>query len=317
MIPILLALSTIIAIGTFVYLVLATPETLSRPKSKAGDDVEQDMLDYAASSVEGRADKMLFQKSLYERIVNRLLRQCIAFGRRFTPQHYVEVCAAKLRHAGKRGPEELDRFLAIRLVSAVVGVGLLIITVLIARDVIVLPRMFLALVGLATLFALVGPDAWLNRSAAGRQELVQTSLPDVLDLLTISVEAGVGFEQAIGHVTEMMDGPLPEEFGRMNAEMRAGASRAEALRALDERVGVEDVRSFIMAILQADKFGVSIARILRAQSDEVRTKRRQRAQECAQKAPVKMLVPITLFIFPPLFIVLLGPAMLNIATSLK
>jgi tight adherence protein C len=314
MIPVFLAFSSIAAVGIFVYLVTATP-----PKPVVENRSAKFLMEMKAE--DGRPMHLLLQMSLYERVVARMLRRCVQAGRRLTPHHYVEVCAMKLRHAGRRGPEELDRFLAIRLVTAVAGVVLLFLTSLISKGVFLVPllneRISLALFGFLTLLVVIGPDASLNRAASARREVVQSDLPDVLDLLTISVEAGVGFEQAIQHVTEMMEGPLSDEFTRMNAEMRAGASRSEALRALEERVGVEDVKSFIMAILQADKFGVSIARILRAQSDEMRTKRRQRAQETAQKAPVKMLVPITLFIFPPLFIVLLGPAMLNIAVGLK
>lgn len=303
MLVLVLALSTLIPIGLSVYLVCTPADVVPADESY------------------GQSQASLRQSSLFDRVVKRAMARCIAAGRRFTPQHYLETCSARLRHAGKRGPEELDRFLAIRVVTAVVGVALGALTLLAARHAFVLlnvnPRMIMCVLAFGAMAALLGPDAWLNRVSAERRLLVQHSLPDVLDLLTISVEAGVGFEQAIGYVTQMMDGPLSDEFARMNAEMRAGASRSEALRALQERVGVEDVNSFITVMLQADKFGVSIATVLRAQSDEMRTKRRQRAQEGAQKAPVKMLVPITLFIFPPLFIVLLGPAMMTIAANLR
>ena len=138
----------------------------------------------------------------------------------------------------------------------------------------------------------------------------------MLDLLTISVEAGLGFEQALDRVINAVPCALSDEFARFLGEARSGSSRADALRAMDERIGVPEVRSFVLAIIQADTFGVSIGRVLRAQSDEMRIKRRQIAQEKAQKAPVKMLIPMVFCIFPALFAVVLGPAAINIMETM-
>jgi tight adherence protein C len=169
--------------------------------------------------------------------------------------------------------------------------------------------------GLVALLFVLGPDAILNRQKEERQYAIRSKLPDVMDLLVISVEAGLGFEQALDRTVAAVPGPLTDEFSRMLGEVRAGSSRADALRALDERTNVPEIRSFVLAILQADTFGVSIGRVLRAQADEMRIKRRQLAQERAQKAPVKMLIPMVFCIFPSLFVVVLGPAALNIVDT--
>jgi tight adherence protein C len=234
-------------------------------------------------------------------------------GRRLTPQGYVEKTRKKLVHAGKPSPDELDRFLAIRVVTvALIPVAFIVTFFLLDLQ----PRPRLAIFGGAALFLLLGPDAILNRQVEERKYAVRVKLPDILDLLVISVEAGLGFEQALDRTVQNVPGPLSDEFARMLNEVRAGASRAEAMRALDERIDVTEVRSFVLAILQADTFGVSIGRVLRSLADEMRIKRRQLAQEQAQKAPVKMLIPMVFCIFPALFVVVIGPAVINISETL-
>lgn len=242
-------------------------------------------------------------------VVGRL----VALGRRLTPAGYVAQAATKLTRAGRPRPDELDRFLAVRVVT------IALVPVAFALAFLVLPvggRLQLAIAGFSTLVLVLGPDAQINREIADRQYAIQIQLPDVLDLLTISVEAGLGFDQALERTVNVVPGALSDEFGRMLGEVRAGASRANALRAFEERTAVPEIKSFVLALLQADTFGVPIGRVLRLQADEMRVRRRQLAEERAQKAPVKMLFPMVFCIFPSLFVVVLGPAILNIADSL-
>jgi tight adherence protein C len=248
-----------------------------------------------------------------ERAMAPLLNGLTGLGKRFTPVGYLDTVRTKLVSAGKADQDSFDRFLAIRVVT-VVAAPIAAYLAWTSSPVDGLGRVVLT--GLALMVFLVGPDAILDRKVEERQYAIRTKLPDVMDLLTISVEAGLGFEQALDRTVSAVPGPLTEEFSRMLGEVRAGASRADALRALDARTNVPEIRSFVLAILQADTFGVSIGRVLRAQADEMRIKRRQLAQERAQKAPVKMLIPMVFCIFPSLFVIVLGPAALNIVDTL-
>lgn len=161
----------------------------------------------------------------------------------------------------------------------------------------------------------VAPDLVIRERQAARQKAIRLALPDLLDMLTISVEAGLGFDAALAKLVQNSSGPLAEEFARMLAEIQAGLPRAEAFRRLSERCSVPEVATFASSIVQADVFGVSIAGVLRTQATELRTKRRQRAEEQAQKAPVKMVFPLVLCILPVTMIIILGPAIISIARA--
>jgi tight adherence protein C len=233
--------------------------------------------------------------------------------RKRTPVGYIETLRHKLVLAGHPPGYELDRLLIFKVVGAASGLVW-----------VPLVLFGLGLSGTTGLFAIallwvasfLLPDLSLGRKIEARQKEIARRLPDILDLLVISVEAGLGFEQAIDRTSAAVPGPLSEEFRRMLQETRVGASRADSLRALDQRTEVPELRSFILAMLQADTFGVSIARILRAQADEMRIRRRLAAQELAQKAPIKMLFPLVLCIFPAMFVVVLGPAFISISKNI-
>jgi tight adherence protein C len=225
------------------------------------------------------------------------------------PDSYVEKVQKKLVVAGRGQPEEADRFLVFHVLSVV---AVPILWYVAWQYTSVRGIDLIAIFALLALAGVVGPDAWLNRVIEDRQLTIRKKLPDVLDLLVISVEAGLGFEQALARAVTMVPGPLSEEFARMLGEMRAGSSRSDALTALDTRTDVREVRSFVLALKQADVFGVSIGSILRAQAADMRVRRHQLAQEEAQKAPVKMLFPMVFCIMPALFVITAGPAFINI-----
>ena len=162
-----------------------------------------------------------------------------------------------------------------------------------------------------------GPDYAITLKARGRKEKVKAELPDALDLLAVSVEAGLGFDASLAKLNEHMEGPLAQEFGLTLSEMRIGESRSEALKRLSERVDAPELSAFTRAIIQADQLGTSLGRILRVQAADARLRRQAAAEERAMKAPIKMLFPTVLFIFPAMFLVVLGPALLNLMHYLK
>ncbi|MBV9412503.1 MAG: type II secretion system F family protein [Acidimicrobiia bacterium] len=299
-------------IAVFLAICLATYALVGSAEEKA--TIRESLRQLGGYEIENERDRELLNP-LRERAVAPVAHWFTDIGRRFTPQGYVDGIRRKLTLAGQFSPDTLDRFLAMRVVTlALIPVWLLVAFVLLGS---LGGGSKLAIFALLTLGSILGPDAILNRRVAERQHEIQVRLPDVLDLLTISVEAGLGFEQALDRTVAAVPGPLSDEFARMLGEVRAGASRSDAMRAMDERMDVPEVRSFVLAILQADTFGVSIGRVLRAQADEMRIKRRQLAQEQALKAPVKMLFPMVFCIFPALFVVVIGPAVINISKNFK
>ncbi|MDG1411733.1 MAG: type II secretion system F family protein [Acidimicrobiales bacterium] len=264
--------------------------------------------------VENARDRELLSP-LTERTLVPVIRALTNIGRRLTPAGYIDGVRQKFVLSGRSSPSAVDRFLAIRVIT----VGLVPGSIWFAyiwNPIGLAGKTQLGVTLLLILALVLGPDAKLNRSVEERQRDVLRALPDVLDLLVISVEAGLGFEQALQRVIGAVEGPLSDEFGRMLGEVRAGSSRAEAMRSMDHRIEIAEVRSFVLAVLQADTFGVSIGRVLRGQAEEMRIKRRQLAQEKAQKAPVKMLIPMVFCIFPALFCIVLGPAAIRIANNL-
>ena len=211
--------------------------------------------------------------------------------------------------AGNPPAWDAERVVALKIIGGVAGV------VLGGTLVTMVPLPSLVKLVMVAVFALLGytiPSAQLRAMANARQKGIQRQLSDVMDLLTISVEAGLGLDAAIAQVTRNVPGPLAEELMRLSQEVQIGVGRADAFRHLGERVEISELRGFTLAMVQADLFGVSIANVLRAQSRELRHKRRQRAEEIAQKIPVKLLFPMIFLVLPATFIIVLGPGALQI-----
>ncbi|MEY2468336.1 MAG: tight adherence protein [Actinomycetota bacterium] len=293
-----------LAVGGVVWVVLTQLSEKADTQAALRRLGEDDVVDERA---------VLLAASRVERILRPMLGGLGSSGRRLTPLGYRDKVAKRLSIAGRPGEDELDRFLAIRVATlAAAPIAALLVLKFFGSG-----KPSLAVAGLLVMSLVLLPGSRITREAQARQKAIAKALPDVLDLLVISIEAGLGFEQALDRTITAIPGPLTDEFARMLGEVRAGATRASSLRDLSDRVDVDDVRRFVLAVLQADKFGVSIGRMLRQQADEVRVQRRQRAQERAQKAPVKMLVPMVFCIFPCIFVVIIGPAILNLMQNFK
>ncbi len=174
----------------------------------------------------------------------------------------------------------------------------------------------ITLLAVMLIFSMLAPDMFLRANEKKRKEAMVKSLPDVLDLINVSVEAGLGFDAALQKVVDKTSGPLTEEFEHTLSEINIGKPRREALRDMADRVKVDDVTTFLGSIIQADQLGVSITNVLRIQSQQVRDNRRMRAEEAAQKAPIKILIPLVIFIFPTILVVLLGPAIITLMDNL-
>lgn len=247
-----------------------------------------------------------------ERAVQPLVGTLLSLGRRFAPTGFAERIQRTIELAGFPAGWTVEMFTVYKVLGAVSGL-------------LWIPLVF-AVLGMTGVFGAVVvaflwlisfrlPDILLDGKRTERVEAIRRQLPDLLDLLTISIEAGLGFEQALDRCASAMPGTLSSEFRRMLQEVRLGSNRADALRAVDQRTEVKELRSFIMAVLQADAFGVSMGKILRAQADDARQRRRTWAQEKAQQMPVKLLFPLILCIFPAVFVVVIGPAVIDIAQN--
>jgi len=250
----------------------------------------------------------VLNRSARERAIEPAVQRWAARARRLTPAGRIERMERRLLLAGTPHEWTIERVLAAKLVLAISGgaLGLL----LVASKPGALTVLVLVVAPVLGWFA---PDALLAGRADRRQQAIRVALPDTLDQITISVEAGLGFESALARTGRSGKGPLADELLRTLQDVQAGMSRGEALKRLVERVDVDELHHFVLAVVQAESYGIPIAQVLRVQSRELRVRRRQRAEERAQKLPVKILFPLVFCILPSLFIVLLGPAILRVS----
>jgi tight adherence protein C len=287
----------LLAAATFFIAEVATHATRERTQS----------LQRAATYGRFRSAALVQRPQFKERVVAPAADSLAGFVLKLNPKTSVESVRTKLLAAGLSDRISPNAFLA--------GKGALAIGGLVFGALVGLPAgagMGLLMVVSGLLGGFIMPDFVLSMKARARREQVRAELPDALDLLAVSVEAGLGFDGAIAKLGEHMDGALTEEFNLALGEMRIGEGRQEALKKMALRVDTPEVSTFTRAIIQADQLGISLGRILRIQAADTRLKRQAAAEEKAMKAPIKMLFPLVMFIFPAMFLVILGPALLNL-----
>jgi tight adherence protein C len=253
------------------------------------------------------------QQPFFDRTIRPLAGRLSGAVARITSSSFTERTEKRLAMAGNPGDMKVADWLGIKAIATgVIGLGLFLLFGLIGGDLV--QGLLMGLVGAG--IGYIGPEFWLGSRVRRRQKAILLQIPDALDLLTISVRAGLGFDAALGKVVEKLKGPLVDEFRRALAEVRVGKARREALRDIVPRTEVQPLTNFIGAIIQAEQLGVSISKVLQVQSEQLRIERRQRAEEQAAKAPIKMLFPLVGCIFPSLFVVILGPALILIMQNL-
>ena len=263
-------------------------------------------------------DDIELQAPFVERVFKPIAGQLSKVMVRVTPAGVMEGTQKKLMYAGLSGQMQVSDFMGVRGLALLISSGLtLLLGIKAGWSSLVLLLMLVIVGGIAYML----PDLWIRGEIKKRKDQVQRALPDAIDLLTISVEAGLGFDLALARVVQKSDNALTREFGRVIQEMRIGIARRDALRAMVERTGVDDLSAFISAIIQAEQLGTSVSKTLRVHSEALRTKRRQQIEEQAAKTTVKLVFPLVLCIFPSLFVVVLAPSVIimmeSFSTSFK
>lgn len=277
--------------------------------SRSAGTLDERLEELAALGQPITLEQIELSQPFSQRVLVPIVRGLTNLAQRFTPQRSLEEVQHKIDLAGMSHQLKPAQFFGYRIGAAIL-LGLLLILISRMTTFPLLQRLALIFGGFGLGFYL--PTAWLGSKIKQRQNEVIKALPDALDLLTICVEAGLGFDAAMSKVAEKWNNELSRAFTKTVQEMQLGKLRREALRDMANSLDVSDVTSFAAAIIQADQLGVSMAKVMRIQSEQMRMKRRQRAEEKARQAPVKMMFPLVFFIFPTILIVLLGPAIIKI-----
>ena len=302
LLPLIGLLSLVGVIGLFLVLRSRTPS----------QSIEERLNELAANGQSFTLEEIELSQPFAQRVLVPLLEKLSSLAQRFTPSNSIEAVRHKLELGGIAHKIKPAQFLGIRIMGSM-ALGILSLLVAFAGTVPLGTRLLMIVVAFALGYLV--PGIWLGSKIKRRQDDVQKALPDALDLLTICVEAGLDFVSSMQKVAEKWDNELSAAFMRTVQEMQLGKLRREALRNMANSMDVADVTSFVAAIVQADALGVSMAKVMRIQSDTMRMKRRQRAEEKARQAPVKMMLPLVFFIFPTILIVLLGPAVIQIKNT--
>jgi tight adherence protein C len=253
-----------------------------------------------------------FDEPFADRIMAPLQERASRLARRLSGSDAPERIRKRLDVAGNPVGWTVERVQAGKVIGAIT---MFLISVALTAVMGTSLTVRIVIIAAATAVGWLGPNLYLYQKVYDRSNRMQRELPDAIDLMTISVESGLAFDAAVQQVARNTEGPLADEFSRVLREMQIGQGRADALRGLAERTEVDDVKSFVTAMVQADSFGIPIANVLRIQSSEMRSKRRQRAEEKAQKVPVKITIPLIFCILPCLFIAVMGPAVIHIIDS--
>lgn len=275
---------------------------------------EERLNEYISRGEEVTLEEIELSQPITERVIVPIVQKIGEITERFTPQNAIEQTELKLELAGNPPGIDPTNFWAARFIAAI-GVGGLLLLVFSMGSIAWTWGRKLLLTGVFSLIGFYMPQLLLLSKINSRQESIRRSLPDALDLLTICVQAGLGFDAAMSRVAEKWEDALADEFSRSLREIQLGNVRRIALRNMADRIGIAEMTSFVAAIIQSEQLGVSMAKVLRIQADQMRVRRRQIAEEKAQQAPVKMLFPMALLIFPSLMVILLGPAALQLMDS--
>jgi tight adherence protein C len=306
MIPIIIG--GVVVIGAVVLVIVA----IRTPKEQTS--LDNRLAEYAGREQPISLEEIELQQPFSERVILPLLRGISNLVVKFTPAANIQTIQKKLEMAGNPWNVEPPVYWAAQISLSVLFGGIIMFVFLFGSF---KPQWWMAILIDIVAFVLgyYFPRMYLESTITRRQTNIRKALPDALDLLTICVEAGLGFDSAMSKVTEEWENELSSAFGRVIQEIRLGKLRRDALRDMAERIGISEMTSFVAAVIQSEQLGVSMSRVLRIQADQMRMRRRQRAEEQARKAPVKMMIPLVFLIFPSILIVLLGPAGLILFTS--
>lgn len=301
--------AVIVLAGILVYI------GLRNPRSYDEQELQTRLDEFTQRGETVDLEKIELSLPFTERIIYPVARKLGEFAVHFTPQNAMQSTARKLELAGNPGKMDPTMFLSLQFIVALFFGGLLILVFTVGGSSFPVGQRLLMIAG-GFVLGFLFPQMWLSSKIGRRQKEVRRALPDALDLLTICVEAGLGFDAAMAKVSEKWESELSLAFSRVIQEIQLGKIRREALRDMADRLGIPEMTSFVAAVIQSEQLGVSMAKVLRIQADQMRIRRRQHAEEEAHKAPVKMLIPMALLIFPSLMITLMTPAAIRLMNSM-